>query len=75
MRLQPYIEPEAGFTPRNTSGLDGRELAALNRALDRLMAHGLSDREAKLALHAAVAHWLQPRDAADADLERLLAWR
>ena len=75
LRLQPYAEPEPGFTPRNTSGLDGRELVALNRALGRLITRGLTEREAKLALHAAVADWLQPRDAADADVERLLAWR
>ena len=68
------LEPE-GFTETNTSGVDARELVALNRALERLMAEGLSEREAKLAIDAAVREWLQPKDAGEADLERLLAWR
>jgi hypothetical protein len=39
------------------------------------MEAGLSEQEAKLALHAAVAKWLKPADAADAEVEELLAWR
>ena len=64
-----------GFTPTNTSGLNSRELAALNRALERLVAAGLVEAEAKLAIDAAVRQWLEPRDAADADVLRLLEWR
>ena len=75
LELQPVAEPEVGFTPNNTSGLSAAELVALNRALGRLMTHGLTEREAKLKLYTAVAHWLEPRDAADADVDRLLGWR
>ena len=75
VRLDPVRQPDPGFTAGNTSGLVATELAALNVALDRLMAHGLTEHEAKLALHAAVGEWLEPKDAGDADLERLLAWR
>ncbi len=78
-RPTPQIEPASrdadGFTPTNTSGVNRRELAALNRALERLVAAGLTEAEAKLAIDAAVRQWLVPRDAADADVERLLAWR
>ena len=59
----------------NTSGVNGRELAALNRALRRLMDAGLTEHEAKLAIDAAVGEWLEPKDAGEADVERLLAWR
>ena len=31
--------------------------------------------EAKLAIDAAVREWLEPKDAGDAGVERLLAWR
>ena len=75
VRVGSPPETEAGFTAGNTSGLNRSELAALNSALRRLMARGLSDYEAKLALHAAVGDWLEPDNAADADIERLLAWR
>ena len=68
-------ETDAGFTSRNTSGLNARELGALNGALQRLMARGLSEYEAKSALHAAVTDWLEPKDAGDADVERLISWR
>ena len=73
--LAPRIAPERGFTRTNTSGLTAAALAALNGALHRLMEAGLAEQEAKLALDAAVRGWLRPEDAADADLERLLAWR
>ena len=63
------------FSPTNTSGLTGSELAALNRALARLTATGLSEYDAKVAIDAAVRVWLRPADAGDADVERLLAWR
>ena len=50
-------------------------LIALNRALERLMAADLSERKGKLAIDAAVREWLKPKDAGEADVERLLAWR
>ena len=75
VELQPIRAPEVGFTASNTSGLNAAELVALNRALGRLMSHGLTEREAKLKLYTAVAHWLEPKNAADADLDRLLEWR
>ena len=75
VRLDPIRERAPGFTSGNTSGLVAAELAALNVALHRLMARGLREHEAKLALHAAVGEWLEPRDAEEADLDRLLAWR
>ena len=65
---------EKGFTARNTSGVSEPELVQLNCALGRLMAAGLSEHEAKLAIDAAVREWLEPKDAGGADLERLLAW-
>ena len=73
IRSVPRPEPQPGFTAGNTSGLNRRELAALNRALDRLMAAGLSERDAKLKLDAAVRVWLAPIDAGSEDLDRLLA--
>ena len=73
--IEPRQPEREGFTATNTSGVTGPELAALNRALERLIAEGLSEREAKLAIDAAVREWLQPKDAAEADVERLLAWR
>ena len=73
--LASRTAPERGFTLNNTSGLTTAALAALNGALHRLMDTGLAEHEAKLALDAAVRGWLRPEDAADADLERLLAWR
>ena len=75
VELQPLPKSEVGFTATNTSGQDARELVALNRALGRLMSGGLTEWEAKLKLHAAVADWLEPKDAATADLDRLLGWR
>lgn len=71
-RAVPRPEPQAAFTAGNTSGLNRRELAALNRALDRLMAAGLAERDAKLKLDAAVRVWLAPIDAGGEDLARLL---
>ena len=73
LKLLPDLE--VGFTASSTSGLNARELVALNRALGRQMSHGLSKRDAKLKHHTAVAHWLEPKDAAGADLDRLLGWR
>ena len=75
VRVDPPHEPEPGFTPATTSGLTDAELVALDAALRRLTATGLSLYEAKRALDAAVREWLDPRDAADAELDRLLAWR
>ncbi len=75
IRDEPIREVDPGFTSRNTSGLNATELVALDRALGRLMSTGLSEYEAKRALHVAVAEWLQPSEAAEAALERLLAWR
>ena len=77
---RPAVHLEArerprGFTAGNTSGLSATELEALNRALDRLMASGLSEPDAKVALDAAVRTWLEPGKAGEADVERLLAWR
>ena len=71
LQREPVRVPDKGFTTGNTSGLTASELVAL----DRLMASGLGEHAAKLALDAAVREWLRPRDAAEADLERLLAWR
>ena len=75
VRLEPKPPEQEGFNAANTSGVNGRELTALNRALRRLMDAGLSEHEAKLAIDAAVREWLKPKDAGAADLERLLAWR
>ena len=75
VRLDPVRQPDPGFTAGNTSGLVAVELAALNAALRRLMARGLTEHEAKLALHAAISDWLEPKDAGEADAERLMAWR
>ena len=75
VRIEPTKPAQNGFTPTNTSGVDARELVALNRALRRLMDAGLTEREAKLAIDAAVREWLEPKDAGGADLERLMAWR
>ncbi len=75
VELQPIPSPDSGFTTSNTSGLTAPNLIALNCALNRLMSIGLSEYEAKKTLHAAVTEWLEPRDAAAADLDRLLAWR
>ena len=58
----------SGFTPANTSGLDGTQIAALNVALARLIDAGLTEYQGKLALDAAVRIWLATRDAADAEL-------
>ena len=54
------------------SGLDGHELAALNRGLDRLMKAGLSEWDARVRLDQAVRVWLAPRDAGTVELDRLL---
>ena len=62
----------SGFTAGNTSGLNGRDLAALNRALMRLMEAGLSEWDAKVRLDQAVRVWLAPIDADTTDLHRLL---
>ena len=75
VRLEVPREKPRGFTARNTSGLSAREIAALNCALDRLMASGLTEAEAKVALDAAVRSWLEPKDAGEADVVRLLARR
>ena len=75
VEIQPVPAPDRGFTTSNTSGLTAPDLIALNGALDRLMNAGLSEYESKKTLHAAVADWLEPKDAAAADLDRLLAWR
>ena len=72
VHVEPRLEPQRGFTAGNTSGLDGRELAALNRALDRLMEAGLSEWDAKVRLDQAVRVWLAPIDADTTDLHRLL---
>ena len=74
---RPAVHLEArerprGFTAGNTSGLSAPELEALNRALVRLMAAGVSEAEAKVALDAAVREWLEPKDAGEADVDRLL---
>lgn len=52
--LAPRRELASGFTASNTSGLGPTELAALNTALDRLKAAGLTERDAKLRLDGAV---------------------
>ena len=75
VRLEALPVHEPGFTPRNTSGLNAAELAALNAVLSRMIARGLTERQAKVALHGAVAAGLEPIDADKTDLERLLAWR
>lgn len=75
VHIEPPREPVRGFTATNTSGLTAPELVALNRALERLMAAGLSEHDAKLAIDAAVRDWLKPKEAAKTDVERLLAWR
>lgn len=75
VRIEPARPEPQGFMVTNTSGVNDRELQALNRALKRLMDAGLTEYEAKLALDAAVPEWLKFRDAGDADVERLLAWR
>ncbi len=46
VRLDPIRQLDPGFTAGNTSGLVAAELAALNVALDRLMASGLTEYEA-----------------------------
>ena len=74
-RLAPRRAGETGFHASNTSGLTAREIAILNRVLARLMAFGLSEPAAKLAIDAAVRDGLEPADACDADLDRILAWR
>ena len=75
IHIGPSRPPELGFTPRNTSGLDAADLVALNVALGRLMGRGLTEDDAKMALHQAVSDWLEPANAAEADIERVLAWR
>ena len=75
VRLEVSREKPRGFTAGNTSGLSAPELEALNRALGRLMASGLSEAAAKVALDVAVRTWLEPGKAGEADIERLLAWR
>ena len=75
VRIEPSQPMLEGFTATNTSGVDSRELTALNRALHRLMDAGLTEREAKLAIDAAVRQGLEPKDAGEADVDRLLAWR
>lgn len=75
IHLAPPRDAPSGFTLANTLGLDGTQLAALNVALARLIDAGLTEYQGKLALDAAVRIWLAPEDAADAELERLLAWR
>ena len=72
VHVEPRAEPQRGFTPGNTSGLNGRELAALNLALDRLVEAGLSEWDAKVRLDQAVRVWLAPRDAGTMELDRLL---
>ena len=72
VRLEPTRAPVRGFAASNTSGLSSRELTALNRALERLMATNLDERAAKLAIDAAVREWLRPKDAGEADVDRLL---
>ena len=54
VRLEVSREKPRGFTAGNTSGLSAPELEALNRALGRLMASGLSEAAAKVALDVAV---------------------
>lgn len=61
-----------GFNLGNTRGFKGPELASLNRALGRLLDRGLSEMEAKLALAHAVDEWLDPLDAAEAEVNRLI---
>ena len=39
------------------------------------MATGLDERAAKLAIDAAVRRWLRPKDAGEADVDRLLPRR
>ncbi len=75
VRIEPCRSEPEGFTATNTSGVDHRELIALDRALRRLMDAGLTEREAKLAIDAAVRQGLEPKDAGEADVDRLLAWR
>ena len=58
--------------PEPPSGLSNAELAALNRALDRLMRAGLPEHAAKMKLDGAVRTWLQPNDAGIADFDQLL---
>ena len=75
VRIEPRKGPQRGFTASNTSRIDAAGLAALNAVLDRLMERGLNEHEAKEVLLHAVAKWLEPGDATEADIERLLAWR
>ena len=56
-------------------GLAGTQIAALNVALARLTDAGLTEHQGKLALDAAIRILLEPENAADAEVERLLAWR
>ena len=71
VRLGAPRKKPRGFTAGNTSGLSVPELEALNRALGRLMASGLSEADAKFALDAAVRSWLEPKDAGEVDVDRL----
>ena len=75
VRIEPTPPEQEGFNAVNTSGVTGREIDALNRALRRLTDAGLTEHEAKLAIDAAVRQWLEPKNAGKADVERLLAWR
>ena len=75
IRVEPVHLAEKRFLTTNTSGVDRRELTALNRALQRLVAAGLTKHEAKIAVDAAIRQWLESKDASDPDLERLLRRR
>ena len=79
--LSPYLSDSCDSLPRmkadgfnlgNTQGFDEQQLSCLNRALGRLLDLGLGELEAKLALAYAVDEWLDPLDAAEADLNRLI---
>ena len=55
VHIEPHRPLELSFNRWNTSGLDAADLAALNVALGRLMARGLTECDAKMALHQAVS--------------------
>ena len=72
LRIEPPPARPVGFTAGSTSGLLARELVAPNRLLERLMANGMSEHEAKVAIDAAVRTWLEPGSAGETDPKRLI---
>ena len=72
VRLEPRRPEPEGFTAQNTSGFGPADLAALNRALGRLVAAGPTEHEGKVALDVAVRRGLEPIEAGEASVEWLL---